>query len=161
VRYNNYSFLLFLLHSLCVIFFCSACYSSDLRNDASITFISLDGVVSQNFYIQVAKTPDETRRGLMYRRSMPDNHGMLFVFDGMTERSFWMKNTYIPLDMIFIDDNGKVVNIISDVPPLSSTSRKSIYPCKYVLELNAGKAASGGITVGSVMKVSPDTILKK
>ncbi len=144
-----------------VISFCSACHSDELRKDATLQFVSSDDTVSEVFHVQVAKTPDETRRGLMRRRSMPQNQGMLFVFEGMSERSFWMKNTYISLDMIFIDAEGKVVHIIPNVPPLSHTSRKSIYPCTYVLELNGGRAKSGGVVVGSVMKVSPESVLSR
>jgi uncharacterized protein len=135
--------------------FTTSCYSADLRTDATLYFLSQDLAQSEKIQVQIARSQEETSRGLMYRRSMSDSQGMLFVFEGMTERSFWMKNTYLSLDMIFIDDKGKVVHIIHEVPPLSRTSRKSKFPCKYVLEVNAGRANSAGITIGSMMNSIP------
>jgi uncharacterized membrane protein (UPF0127 family) len=139
--------------------FTTSCYSAELRNDATLYFLSGDLTQSEKIQVQIARSQEETSRGLMYRRTMPDSQGMLFVFEGMTERSFWMKNTYLSLDMIFIDDSGKVVHIIPEVPPLSRTSRKSKFPCKYVLEVNAGRAKSAGITIGSMMKSVPSDAL--
>lgn len=141
-----------------VLLLCGACYSSELRDDARVHFVDSQGVRSTEFTVQIAKTPTETSKGLMYRRNMPEKQGMLFIFEGMSERSFWMKNTYLSLDMIFIDKDGKVVHIIPDVPPLTLTSRKSKYPCRYVLELNAGMAKLAGITVGSVMRTTLDDL---
>lgn len=136
-----------------------ACYSSDLREDAVVSFIDSKGKESAKYKVQIAKTGNERNKGLMYRRNMPDNHGMFFIFDGMEERSFWMKNTYITLDMIFIDNNGVIKHIVHNVPPLTKTSRKSKYPCKYVLELKGGMSRKSGIEVGNKLKIVPKDII--
>lgn len=149
---NQAFFVVTKLFLILTIAFCSACYSSELRNDARIYFLNPDGSKTKNFKVEIAKTPKETSKGMMYRRSMPEDSGMLFIFPRMEERSFWMKNTYIPLDMIFIDSDYKVVNVVHNAPPLSQTSRKSIYPCMYVLELYGGVAEKAGIVSGSVMQ---------
>ncbi|NBV42245.1 DUF192 domain-containing protein, partial [bacterium] len=71
------------------------------------------------FQVEVARTEQEQEVGLMYRRSLPKNHGMLFVFNQDKPHSFWMKNTYLALDMIWIDRNYRVVHIVSNARPLS------------------------------------------
>lgn len=136
-----------------------SCESQDLRRDIDISFVSPNGLVSEVFHSQIAKTENERSRGLMYRRTMKDNEGMLFIFQGMEERSFWMKNTYIPLDMIFIDDTGVVKTILENVPPLTSTARKSKVPVKYVFEVKGGKARKSGIQEGYQMKGEPSDLL--
>ena len=98
--------------------------------------------------IQVAKSEQERATGLMYRRELPLDQGMLFVFPQEEEHSFWMKNTFIPLDMIFIDQNGFVKTIIKNVPPLTKKARPSEFAVKYVLELNAGQSDKFLIAVG-------------
>ena len=100
---------------------------------------------------------DATREyGLMNRTEMADDHGMLFVFQNDEPRAFWMKNTKIPLDMIFIDRNRKVVSIKHDAPPCV-TERCPAYmsngPVRYVLELNGGQAARLGLTEGDELIV--------
>jgi len=136
-----------------------SCESQDLRRDIDISFIAPNGLASEVFHSQIAKTENERSRGLMYRRSIEDNEGMLFIFQGMEERSFWMKNTYIPLDMIFIDDKGVVKTILENVPPLTSTARKSKVPVKYVFEVKGGKARKSGIQEGFLMKGDPADLI--
>jgi hypothetical protein len=94
-------------------------------------------------------TTESTReRGLMYRRSMPDAHGMLFVFDESDEHSFWMKNTCIPLDMLFVADDGFVTGILENVPTMNEQGRGVPCKVKYVLEVNAGFTRKYGIKAG-------------
>lgn len=104
-----------------------------------------------SFDVEMAQTSEERAKGLMFRESMPENHGMLFVFEEDAPRSFWMKNTLIPLDMIFIDGNMTVVDVKNAVPckedPCSTYSAHGTY----VLEINAGLAEKYGIKAGSRM----------
>ncbi len=120
----------------------------------SIPTVSFDNGAS--FEIELARTPAEKAQGLMFRDSMPENNGMLFIFDDEVERNFWMKNTKIPLDMLFLDKNMIVVEIKASVPPCYDDPCRS-YPSKpaqYVLEINAGIAEKNNIVLGSKMSLS-------
>jgi len=101
-----------------------------------------------SFQIEVANNDATRERGLMDRRYMAADHGMLFEFDHEAPVSFWMKNTYIPLDMIFIGPSGVVTHIVANAEPLSERVIPSGGPCVAVLELNGGTAASIGLKVG-------------
>jgi uncharacterized membrane protein (UPF0127 family) len=93
-------------------------------------------------------TTDATRgTGLMYRRMLPENHGMIFVFSRATPQNFWMMNTYIPLSIAFADANGIIVNI-GDMKPLTTDPHPSAQPAKYALEMNQGWFAKRGIKAG-------------
>ena len=98
--------------------------------------------------IEIADTEYETQTGLMYRSSMKTNQGMLFVFDDVAPRSFYMKNTKIPLDLIFIDGNNKIVSFQKNAKPFDESSLPSNAPAKYVLEINAGLVNTWQLTVG-------------
>jgi hypothetical protein len=100
------------------------------------------------FQIEIANNDATRERGLMDRRYMAADHGMLFEFDREAPVAFWMKNTYIPLDMIFIAPSGVVTHIVADAEPLSERVVPSGGPCVAVLELNGGTAASIGLKVG-------------
>ena len=104
------------------------------------------------FTIELADTPGERARGLMYRRSMRPDHGMLFDFQVEQPVAFWMKNTPLPLDMLFIDATGTVVQIEADTVPFSETPVPSVQPVQAVLELNAGTSQSLGIAPGAVVR---------
>lgn len=101
-----------------------------------------------SFTIEVARTPQEQAYGLMNRNSMEKNHGMLFLFPAEDERSFWMKNTLIPLDMLFIKADGTIHNIHDSAIPHDLTPINSRGPVLAVLELNGGRAAELGIKPG-------------
>ena len=103
-----------------------------------------DGTVL-TFSVELALSPRQHAYGLMHVDRMPPDRGMLFVFRNTARRSFWMKNTLIPLDMLFFDEAGGLVTAIPDVPALSLTPRRSTAGAKYVLELNAGTAIGTGI----------------
>jgi uncharacterized membrane protein (UPF0127 family) len=98
--------------------------------------------------LEVAATPQERNRGLMYRESLPDGHGMLFVFDDDADHEFWMKNTLIPLDMIFIDAGRRVVGVHANATPLSTALISVGAPSRYVLEVPGGWAARRGVARG-------------
>jgi hypothetical protein len=100
------------------------------------------------FQIEIANNDATRERGLMDRRYMAADHGMLFEFDREAPVAFWMKNTYIPLDMIFIAPSGVVTHIVANAEPLSERVIPSGGPCVAVLELNGGTAASIGLKVG-------------
>jgi hypothetical protein len=100
------------------------------------------------FSVEIAATPEKRERGLMDRRFMPMDRGMLFEFERDGPVAFWMKNTYIPLDMVFIARNGKVTRIVDRAEPMSETAIPSGGPCAAVLELNGGVAAEIGLRVG-------------
>jgi uncharacterized membrane protein (UPF0127 family) len=87
-------------------------------------------------------------RGLMFRAAMPQNAGMLFIFDEATQHCMWMKNTLIPLSVAFIDDNGAITNI-ADMEPQTEDSHCASRPARYALEMNRGWFAARGIKPGS------------
>lgn len=109
------------------------------------------------FEIEVAKESFETSQGLMYRKSMLANRGMLFIFDNEIVRSFWMKNTYISLDIIYVNQNKEVIHIARNTTPKSETNISSIKPAQYVFEVNAGTADSLGIAEGVHLIWEEDT----
>jgi uncharacterized membrane protein (UPF0127 family) len=91
-----------------------------------------------HFTVELALTPPDQERGLMFRKTMAPDAGMLFVFDVVEPQAFWMKNTLIPLDMIFIRTDGTIANIVENAPPQTLDARTSDGPAKAVLELNGG-----------------------
>jgi len=100
------------------------------------------------FSVEVASTDSQRAMGLMFREEMAADQGMLFVFEAEGERYFWMKNTPLPLDIVYIAENGKIVSIAADTVPFSTDAIPSGAPAKYVLELNAGTAEERGIEPG-------------
>jgi len=99
--------------------------------------------------LEIADTPATRNRGLMYRDTLPDGRGMLFVFQNDEEHEFWMKNTLIPLDMIFISADHRIVGIHANATPLSTASIGVGAPSRYVLEVPGGWAARHGVTTGN------------
>ena len=87
--------------------------------------------------VEIADTPEALRKGLMFRTSMPENQGMLFVWNDASVRYFWMKNTYIALDILFFN-NGHFIGALEDVQPLDETARNIGKPADMALEVNAG-----------------------
>ena len=99
--------------------------------------------------LEVAATPAERERGLMYRSSLAEGRGMLFVFDQDGNHTFWMRNTLIPLDMLFIARDGTVVGIHANATPLSTANISVGKPSRYVLEVPGGWVARHGIAAGA------------
>ncbi len=102
--------------------------------------------------VELADTPEKRERGLMFRKELPDGQGMLFLFDEEGEHSFWMKDTLIPLDLIFVDSAGKVTGIVARARPLTLEPRSG-GPSRMVLEVPGGWAATNGVRVGDRMRV--------
>ena len=104
------------------------------------------------FGVELARTPEEQARGLMHRESMPAMAGMLFVYPRESDVSFWMRNTLIPLDMVFVDAAGVVVGVHENAVPLDETPIPSGAPTLAVLEINGGMARRLGIDPGDEMR---------
>lgn len=140
------------------------CMRGECRFPAAMTGVEqdADGVIdiqtgtdTVRYRVEYAVTPYERRQGLMNRQHMQDGFGMLFVFESSQQQAFWMKNTLIPLDMIFITHDHRVDSIIHDATPHSLTPRKSEGAVPYVLELNAGEAKAWGIKAGDTVTITP------
>ena len=128
---------------------CAACMAEG-------PYVELKG---KRFTVEVAESQEKQALGLMFRESMPDDHGMVFIFPAEGMRSFWMKNTKIPLDIFYFDEDLKLVNVSENTPPCRSSrcpGYPSTGPAKYVLELNAGKAAELGAKPGDELKLHLD-----
>ena len=100
------------------------------------------------FNVEIAKTIEERRTGLMYRKKLLNNEGMLFIFPREKIIQLWMKNTYIPLDVIFISENKVIVDIKKNMEKLSETIVKSKVKSRYALEFNAGLINKLNIEIG-------------
>lgn len=108
---------------------------------------------SHRFQVEVAQSNEEITRGLMHRDRLGKFQGMLFVFSDEQPRSFWMKNTLIPLDIIFISGRSRIVSIVERAEPLTLTSRESKGPARYVLEINGGLSSELKIKPGMKVKI--------
>lgn len=110
--------------------------------------ITMPGGQRQTFKVEVARNDADRAQGLMFRRSMPADQGMLFDFGRVEPVAMWMQNTYLPLDMLFIRADGTIARIAANTEPLSTRTISSGEPVLSVLELNAGTAARLGIKAG-------------
>lgn len=129
---------------------------ADWQTGASSMPVTLpDGFVVQ---AELKTTPEDRARGMMFRPTIPEGRGMLFIFPTMERQSFWMYNTLVALDIIWLDDNKQVVEISSDTPPCRSVDARACpsyggtNPSVYVLELGAGQAVKHGVRVGSTLE---------
>lgn len=114
---------------------------------------------SKTYELEMARTSDEQENGLMKRDSMPEDHGMIFIFEKDRLQQFWMKDTRIPLDIIFLDHAGKVVSFDS-MEPYDVNNTSSIRPAQYAIELNAGQVKACGVEKGNTLTI-PDAALYK
>lgn len=109
---------------------------------------------SHTLNVEIADSVDERREGLMFRTFMPADQGMLFIFPDAEPRAFWMKNTQIPLDIIFLDSSGVVVSFHENAIPFqTSPTYPSVYPTQFVIEANGGWASSAELQVGDVFEL--------
>ena len=121
--------------------------------ESELTIISSEtGKAIKTLDIELADDPAQREQGLMYRRSMKDEQGMLFLFDRPAPQSFWMRNTYIPLDIIYVDENKKITTIHPNTTPLSEVSLPSDGDAQFVLEVNGGWCMRYGVKVGDVLE---------
>ncbi|QRM87942.1 DUF192 domain-containing protein [Lacinutrix sp. WUR7] len=143
---------------LCATLFLSACkeqkrdiepieVSFNKEGDLTIYKAATDSIVTR-LDIEIADTDYDVQTGLMYRNSMQENQAMLFVFPSMRERFFYMKNTRIPLDLIYLDNDKHIVSFQENAVPFDEASLPSKVPAQYVLEINAGLAEKWLLEVG-------------
>jgi len=126
-------------------------YDSGLKIETVV--IEMQGGKTHKFDLEIAGTPMDIEIGLMHRKYMSKDRGMLFQMGTpMRELRFWMKNTLIPLDMLFVDMEGKIVNIHHKAVPQSLTPIPSKFPVKGVIELNGGRAEEVGIRIGDYVR---------
>lgn len=135
--------LIFALTSLVLIAACSHAPHVDI--------VSPDGKQRASVEVEIADTNSKRETGLMYRDHLGQDSGMIFVFKHPDHVNFWMKNTEIPLDMIFADANGKVVGVVANAEPYTETLRGVDGDSEYVLEVNGGFAAKHHIEAGDRM----------
>ncbi len=119
------------------------------KSDSGLPVVSID-VAGHGVKAEVASTEAQRARGLMYRRKMGTNKGMLFVYPKPERLSFWMKNTYLPLSIAYIDSRGSIVHI-EDMKPLTTNSHPSPKPVPYALEMNQGWFDDKGVKVGDTV----------
>jgi len=109
-------------------------------------------IKGKEFTVELALSAEQSERGLMYRDSMAADHGMLFVFDEPQKLKFWMKNTRIPLDIVFLDKDLRVVSV-EHAKPLDESNVGPDSPTQYVIELNAGAAHKLGLRTGDKIEI--------
>jgi len=135
----------------------AACQPGEPRGEAESGLDQISLCITSNdrvhsFTVEVARSPQEQSRGLMFREKLPDDRGMLFPYDSPQPLSFWMKNTVIPLDIIFIAPGGRIESIAAQTTPYSLDSVSSHGAAIAVLEIRGGLAAEIGIKPGDIIK---------
>ena len=125
-----------------------------LEETDTISIINGEGQI-YSFEVEIAREKTDQQKGLMYRKTMAEDHGMLFVFDNIRPRTFWMKNTYIPLDILYLYEDGRIHHIAQNTTPESKKLVPSNGPVKNVLELNAGITKKYGIKAGDIV-INPE-----
>ncbi|HNX01279.1 MAG TPA: DUF192 domain-containing protein [Candidatus Cloacimonadota bacterium] len=124
------------------------------QKQGELTFLDKKGKEISKIDIEIADTEYSREKGLMARDTMAVNQGMLFIFDYSKIQYFWMKDTILPLDMIFVDDQDKIVHIAYDAKPFSEENISSEKPALYVVEVNAGYCRDNKIEVGYKIKLN-------
>ena len=126
----------------------SAVEEPAFKKEGELTFLKN----KEKLTIEIADNEAETTQGLMYRRTMPDSCGMVFIMKEYEPQKFWMKNTYIPLDIVYLDESKKIVTIQANTTPFSEAGVESYDKAKFVLEVNAGYCKRKGIEKGDAVK---------
>nr|WP_325451062.1 DUF192 domain-containing protein [Gelidibacter sp.] len=126
----------------------------EFKKEAELVLKTANDSIIKTLDIEIADDEYKTQTGLMYRDEMGELQGMLFVFPDEDLRSFYMKNTHIPLDIIYIDANKKIVSFQKNAQPNNESSLPSNVPAKYVLEINAGLADQWQLAVGDKIEYS-------
>jgi uncharacterized membrane protein (UPF0127 family) len=130
----------------------AAASNGGIRADGKLDFISSEGRVLASIDIEIADTPRARATGLMGRRGLDDSVGMLFVHEKVAPRRFWMRNTPTSLDIVFVSENHRVINIAANTTPLSDTVYSSKGPALYVVEVRAGFCVRHGIGEGTLIR---------
>lgn len=140
----------------CISYVCAVPQAVDgtAPENAGQVLLNAGSAHPRTVYVETALEPMERQLGLMFRTRMAPDWGMIFVFNGESQRSFWMRNTFLPLDMLFISSTGTIVNIKRYAKPLDERPRyESAGPARYVLELNAGYTEEHGIQAGQKVQL--------
>ena len=103
--------------------------------------------------VEVASRPEEQARGLMHRQQLAEDRGMIFIYPTEAVHGFWMKNTFLPLDMLFIGGNRRIIGAVENAEPLTTTRRTVNAPSRFVLEINAGLMRKWGVREGSRVRL--------
>lgn len=119
--------------------------NTEFEAEGILDFLRPDSTIITRIALEFAETDQEQAQGLMYRRSLPDRGGMLFIDAEESMQSFWMRNTPIPLDILFVDASGEIVNIVKRTTPLSEEQIQSTAPAQYVVEVRGGFTDRYGI----------------
>ncbi len=127
-------------------------HNIDFHHEGNLWILASEMHDSLHIEIEFAISDSEMMQGLMYRDSMANNQGMLFIYPYQQEMNFWMKNTHIPLDLIFIDEDGVIVDLAENTKPFSEKNIHSDLLSKYVLEVNAGFCQENYIIIGDKVK---------
>ena len=144
--------LFFITFALCLIFNLNGIEAAKKNESFRHSRLEIhSGNVVHPFSIEIAETSRQRSEGLQYRKSMAPDHGMLFNFRKSVHVSMWMKNTYIALDILFISEHGKIINIVHNTEPLSLNYINALVPVKGALELLAGTADRLNIKVGDMV----------
>ena len=138
--------------SFLVVFVLSSIFNPAACSPQPRVIISTQGGRELPIGVEIADTPAKRELGLQYRRELADDRGMLFLFPGEKVQTFWMKDTPISLDMIFIGSDRGIVGIIHDAVPFSTASLSVPSPSQFVLEIKGGLARKKGIAVGDVVR---------
>ena len=142
-----------MVRSAALIIACNAAFIS--AGCAQLTDRPMVEINGNRFAVEIADTPDSRERGLMFRQEMPAGSGILFIFDDDDVRTFWMKNTYIALDILYFDAEKRLVSAQLDVPPCGEQIRCPFYPsagpARYVLELSPGQSKNLGLKPGDTL----------
>ncbi len=141
-----------LLFLITIAGFAVASHAQQLQTFEKSNLVIETSAGSKHFDVELAVTPAQEEQGLMYREHLDPDSGMLFVFSDTEPRAFWMKNTLIPLDMLFIAADGHIVDIHERAVPLSEDIIPSRTPARAVLELNGGTASRLSIRVGDLVR---------
>ncbi|WP_333474136.1 DUF192 domain-containing protein [Zunongwangia sp. HRR-M8] len=128
----------------------------EFRKDAELYLIKTSGDTLKTLDIEIANDDYTRATGLMYRESLKENHGMLFIYPSAAPRSFYMKNTYIPLDLVFFNSDSTIVSFQKDAKPLDETSLPSQEPAQFILEINAGSSERWDLNKGDRFSVQQD-----
>ncbi len=150
VRYIKSYFVCFLVGMLSLTLSpMASVYSQDIFKKDTLTIFTQKGA-AHKFDIELAITTEQKSQGLMNRREMPSDSGMLFMYESENDVMMWMKNTYLPLDMVFLNPEGEIVYIEENTTPLSTRTISSGQNVIGVLELNAGTVLRLGIKIGDI-----------
>jgi len=143
-----------IMNNLALALACALALTIALYSNYESFIINKKKTISINI-IKTAKTPEQHARGLMYvKEKLPENSGMLFIYPRKTNSSFWMKNTFIDLDIVFMDENKKVVGTIENMKAHDLTSRSIDKPYNYAIEMNAGSIKNLNIKVNDIVNIN-------